>query len=294
MTVYDLHKGSEIDVIEPPLSVALGNFDGLHPGHLSLIEKAKCSSYKCCVFTFSENPFGAKRLMTTEAKKRILAELGVDYLAVFDFDDIKDMSWQDFADEVLTGRLNCRNAVCGFNFRFGKNAEGTGALLKQYLSEKGISCHICDSVLYRGEPISSSRIRNLLSDGKIEEANELLGREYSIDIHVVHGNGIGRHLGYPTVNQRYDDRDIKLPFGVYICRCNGRPAVTNFGVRPTVTSEAVPYYETFILNYSADLYGVELKIEFLSMLRSEKRFSDYEELSGQIALDVKQTEEYFG
>lgn len=293
MTVYDLKTGSEISRIELPVSVVLGNFDGLHIGHAALIRQAKCSDNKCCVFTFRENPFGSPRIMGIAAKLRTLCDIGADYAAVYDFDEVRDIDWQDFIDGILIDTLKCERAVCGFNFRFGKGAEGTSEKLSAYLSAKGRECIIVRPVTLDGDTVSSSRIRTLLAEGDIASANRLLGRPYSVDYRVVHGNGIGRSLGFPTINQAYDPKGIKLPYGVYICSCMGYPAITNFGVRPTVTDKNEPFYETFIIGYDGDLYGKDITVDFHLMLRPEKKFSAFDELSRQIALDVEKAKEFF-
>ncbi len=293
MTVYDLRAGSEIEKIDLPVSVVLGNFDGLHIGHKELIRQAKCSDTKCCVFTFRENPFGSPRIIGIEKKLELLKAMGVDYACVYDFREIKDMSYVSFIDTVLIETLSCVRAVCGFNFRFGKGAEGDCHKLKAYMESLGREAVICDAVVYEGDTVSSSRIRACLSEGDIPSANAMLGRPYSVDYHVTHGNKIGRSLGFPTINQAYDGVSVKLPYGVYICSCMGRPAITNFGVRPTVTDKNEPFFETFILDYDGDLYGEDIRVEFHLMIRPEKKFSTYEELSRQIAFDVETTKEFF-
>ena len=293
MTVYDLVAGSEIERIDLPVSVALGNFDGLHIGHRELIRQAKCSDTKCCVFTFRENPFGSPRIIGIEKKLELLGCMGVDYACVYEFSEIRDMPYGSFIDDILIGRLSCVRAVCGFNFRFGKGAEGNSQKLREYMESQGRETVICDAVEYEGETVSSSRIRECLTRGDIPTANAMLGRAYSVDYHVSHGNKIGRSLGFPTINQAYDGVSVRLPYGVYICSCLGRPAITNFGVRPTVTDESKPVFETFILDYEGDLYGEDISVELHRMIRPEKRFSTCEELSAQIALDVEKTKEYF-
>ena len=293
MTVYDLRAGSEIEKIDLPVSVVLGNFDGLHIGHKELIRQAKCSDTKCYVFTFRENPFGSPRIIGIEKKLELIKAMGVDYACVYDFREIKDMSYVSFIDTVLIEKLSCVRAVCGFNFRFGKGAEGDCHKLKAYMESLGREAVICDAVVYEGDTVSSSRIRACLSEGDIPSANAMLGRPYSVDYHVTHGNKIGRSLGFPTINQAYDGVSVKLPYGVYICSCMGRPAITNFGVRPTVTDKNEPFFETFILDYDGDLYGEDIRVEFHLMIRPEKKFSTYEELSRQIAFDVETTKEFF-
>ncbi len=293
MTVYDLKSGSKIEKIELPVSVALGNFDGLHQGHRELIRQAKCSEYKSCVFTFSRNPFNSPYIMDITQKLEVLCELEVDYACVCDFGDIRDMAPKDFVDEILVDFLNCKRAVCGFDFRFGKDAFGDSVFLKEYLNSISRECVVVDPVLCNGNTVSSSTIRELLSKGKIIEANALLSRPYAVNYHVTHGNGIGVTLGFPTINQPYDEGRVKLPYGVYICRCMGYCAVTNFGIKPTVTDKSIPVFETYIIGYKGDLYGENINVEFYKMIRPEKKFSTFDELSKQIALDVKKAEEYF-
>lgn len=293
MTVYDLRAGSEIDRIDLPVSVALGNFDGLHIGHRELVRQAKCSDNKSCVFTFSQNPFGSPRIIGIEKKLELLGEMGIDYACIYDFSEIRDIPYESFIEDILIGILNCVRAVCGFNFRFGRGAVGDSQKLRAYMEASGREAVICDAVTYDGEAVSSSRIRDCLSIGDIPTANAMLGRAYSVDYHVSHGNKIGRILGFPTINQAFDGVSVKLPYGVYICSCLGHGAVTNFGVKPTVTDKNEPVFETFILDYDGDLYGEDIRVDFHRMIRPEKKFSTYEELSCQIALDVEKTKEYF-
>ncbi|MBE6573148.1 MAG: riboflavin biosynthesis protein RibF [Ruminococcaceae bacterium] len=293
MILYDLKKGCEIKKIEHPLSLALGCFDGLHLGHAELIDTARRAGAYSGIFTFSSNPFGALHIMTLSDKLARLREMGVDYCAVCDFDEIRDMSAEDFVSEILIERLNVVHAVCGFNFRFGVKAHGDAVFLSDMMKASGRDCTIIDARTHGSQVISSSRIRNLLSNGEMEKAAELLGRNYSLIYNVSHGNGIGNILGFPTINTDYKKDMQPIAQGVYICRCLGRPAVTNFGVRPTVTVEDKKVYETFILDFEGDLYGENVQVEFLSMLRPEKKFESAEALCEQIARDVEATRNYF-
>ncbi|MBR5514722.1 MAG: riboflavin biosynthesis protein RibF [Clostridia bacterium] len=293
MTLYDLNKGSEIKSIDLPLSLVLGNFDGLHLGHAELLKTAKKTGNKVCVFTFTQNPFCVPSIISFEEKLRLLKEMGADYCAAFDFEKIKSLPWQTFVDTVLIETLPVKTAVCGFNFRFGANAEGDCEKLKDYLTAKGLDCIIAPAFLHNGDVVSSSRIRNLLSLGKVEEAAVLLGRNYTMEYKVCHGNRIGTKLGFPTINFSAPKDRVMLAKGVYTCRCMGLPAVTNFGVRPTVTTDTEPVYETFILDYNSDLYEKTVKVEFLRMQRAEMKFDSEQALREKIAEDVESAREYF-
>lgn len=293
MTLYDLKKGCETDRIEHPLSVALGCFDGLHLGHAELISAARGEGHRVGVFTFVSNPFGGLHIITLEEKLRLLGEMGVDYCAVCEFDEIRELMPESFVQKILIDKLNAVTAVCGFNFRFGKGASGDSGFLRSYMSSQGRRCIVVDPFNIDGSTVSSSRIRLLLADGNMEEAARLLGRSYSLVYNVTHGNGIGNILGFPTINQKYNDTMQPIAMGVYICSCMGHPAVTNFGVRPTITEDTAPVYETFILDYNGDLYEQSVRVEFLKMLRPEMKFSSPEKLIDQIKRDVEETRRYF-
>ena len=293
MTLYDLKRGCETDEVKHPLSVALGCFDGLHRGHAELICAAKREGNRVGVFTFSRNPFCVPHIITLEEKLRLLGDMGVDYCAVYDFDELKELSAEKFVRSILIDKLNAVTAVCGFNFRFGKDASGDSEFLRSYMASRNRKCIVIDSVNMGDETVSSSRIRTLLAKGDMEEAAGLLGRSYSLVYNVTHGNGIGNVLGFPTINQGYNDSMQTIAMGVYICRCMGRPAVTNFGIRPTVTEDTAPVYETFILDYEGDLYDQSIRVEFLKMLRPEMKFSSPDMLVEQIKRDVEATRKYF-
>lgn len=293
MTLYDLKKGSEIESIDLPLSLVLGTFDGIHLGHTELIGSAKAKKDPICVFTFSENPFSVPYIITLEEKLSILAQEDVDYCAVYDFDEIRNMPWQSFVRDILVDKLNVKTAVCGFNFRFGAKAEGTAEKLKETLETYGAQTLIIPPFTQNGEVVSSSRIRALLIEGKVDEAALLLGRNYSLVYNVCHGNGIGTGFGFPTINTPYSEGSVPLAAGVYICSCMGHPAVTNFGVRPTVTNENIPVFETFILDYNKDLYEQRVRVEFLKMLRPEYKFDSRQALVEQISRDVEAVRNYF-
>ena len=293
MTLYDIKKGREIESIDLPLSLALGTFDGVHLGHAKLINTAKKQGDAVCVFTFSKNPFSVPQIVSFEDKLRLLGEAGADYCAYCSFEDIKELPWQNFIEDIIIKKLNVKTAVCGFNFKFGKDALGTALRLKEEMEMRNRNAIILEPFELSGEIVSSSRIRMLLAEGNVQKASQLLGRPYSMIYKVCRGNGIGNTIGFPTINTAALNNSVDLAHGVYISRCLGRPAVTNFGVRPTVTDQKIPVYETFILDYESNLYEKEIRVEFLKMLRPEYDFGSKEALAEQITRDVEVTREYF-
>ncbi|MBE6686042.1 MAG: bifunctional riboflavin kinase/FAD synthetase [Ruminococcaceae bacterium] len=293
MILYDLKRGREIEKIDLPLSVVLGCFDGLHLGHCELIGTARSKKDPVCAFTFSKNPFGAPYITTAAEKRELLFEAGVDYCAMFDFEEIRDLPWDSFIRDILIGTLDLKTAVCGFNFRFGKNAEGNTDNLSRLLASAGRECIIVPPFSLGGETVSSSRIRGLIGEGDLEKAALLLGRSYFVSGKVCRGNGIGSGLGFPTVNIAHEEGRVMPEKGVYVSRCMGHAAITNFGTRPTVTDKNELFYETFIFDYNEDLYGRNVKVELLRMLRPEKRFDSKKELTEQITRDVESAKEYF-
>ncbi len=293
MKLYSLETLSQTELGDKPTVVVLGTFDGVHLGHRKLIERAKAQDAHICIFTFAQNPFGTPALVSLEEKLKLFYEAGAEYAYVAEFDEVRELDWQDFAKELLIKKLNCRCCVCGFNFRFGKKAEGTAAALKEFMEQRGLCCFVEDAFCIDGEPVSSSRIRALLQKGDAEGAARLLGRNYTLEYHVTHGNGIGKSLGFPTLNQPLKPGMIACAGGVYISRCLGMPAVTNIGVRPTVTDESQIVHETFIIDYEGDLYGRDIKVELISKIRDEIKFPSFEALSKQIEADVEKTKKYF-
>ena len=287
--IVDLLQGAPVLEPEAPLSLAMGNFDGVHLGHRALIAEACAmagSELLPAVWTFDRNPSGAPEISPPDEKARLCATLGVRYLIRCPFDGVRDTDAVDFVRELLIKRLGVRAAVCGFNHRFGKNGAGTPDLLCRVMGEAGGVCRVVGAVEYQGQPISSSRIRAALAGGDIRSANAMLGRRFSLRGEVVHGNEIGRTMGFPTVNMPVFAGCAELLSGVYVTRCLGLPAVSNVGRRPTVTDSQKIVCETHIIGYEGDLYGQTLEVEFLSRIRPEIKFSSIEALSDQLKSDV--------
>lgn len=308
MLVIDLKTGlsAKLDN-DMSLSCAVGNFDGVHKGHMALLQKAaeKNGCTHSAVWTFASHPrvcmgdenFSA--LTTTEQKLALFADAGIELAILEDFPAVKDMSPEDFAVKLLYGRCCVRTAVCGYNFRFGKNAAGTPALLSKEFSRLGADVITVDAVkTAEGEIISSSTIRTLIEGGNIEKANEMLGREFAVSLPVSEGHKLGRTLGLPTINQVFPFGCVIPRHGVYAAKCNikGKEyiAVANVGVRPTVTENTENINcETHIIGFSGDLYGELVSVRLYRFLRDEKKFPSVAELKSAITADILKTGELF-
>ena len=232
-------------------------------------------------------------LTTLEQKLKYFADEGMDFAYVADFEDLKDLSPEEFINDILKSQCACNGAVCGYNYRFGKGGKGTPALLQSLLGDAYVS--IKSAVMYDGAAVSSTRIRTLLRQGNVKEANALLTTPFSIKAPVEHGKGLGRHLGAPTFNQK-PPKDMLIPAcGVYLTRCfvDGKRyfGLTNIGTHPTVDTNAALNFETHILEFDGDLYQKELTVEFLDYIRPELRFNSADELQKQIQQDINAVKE---
>lgn len=300
MTVINLKNGNEIKITDGmTLSCALGNFDGVHRGHTALLKKAteKGTCTHSAVWTFRRHPrlcsgdesFSA--LTTTEQRLSLFADAGIDLAVLCDFPDVKDVSPEDFALRILYNECHVRRAVCGYNFRYGKNASGTPTALSEELKALGAEEITVDAVKsVDGAVISSSAIRRFLEEGDIERANDFLGREFCISLPVSEGQRLGRTLGLPTVNQVFPPHLVIPRHGVYAAKCtvDGKEykAIANIGVRPTVISHAENVNcETHIIGFSGDLYGKTVPVRLCRFLRDEKKFSSVDELKSAILAD---------
>lgn len=283
--------------------VALGNFDGLHKGHkkviLSAIEEAEKRNLKAVVLLFNEHPFKTlgypipKSIMTKENQIKMINEMGAEVYMV-KFAEIRNMSCDEFALKVLVDRLNAQAVCCGFNYHFGKGRSGDAAELNRICSRFDIDVFVAEHVDYKGEPISSTRIREQVEKGNMRDANAMLGEAFWYDFEVVGGDRIGRKLGAPTINQRFDENFLVPLKGVYASKTHIGdeiyPSVTNVGVRPTLNGTELRS-ETYIIGYKGDLYGQKIKVALEQYIRSEKKFASLEELKNQIKTDSKRTGE---
>ena len=273
--------------------LALGFFDGVHIAHRDLIQAAREiadeRSLRLGVLTFGgEIKSGAKRIYESDEKTEIFESLGADFTVIYDFSCIKDMTAEEFVKKILVDELHCEVAVAGYNFRFGKGALGDAEALVRLMREWGGEAIIREEITDGSLPVSSTRIRDLLAKGEMREAARLLGLPYYIKGRVEHGNSTGRTLGFPTVNMAmYADR-VPLRHGVYgsVTRIDGvlHASLTNIGTCPTF-SEREAHAETYILDFSGDLYGKDIRVYLIDFMREEIAFSSPKELQMQINID---------
>ena len=268
-------------------AVALGTFDGVHKGHQAVLNLP--GDCRKIAVTFMSPPKCGELIMSNEDKCRILKEIGIDEIFTLDFNEVKDISPIDFLDMVCK-KYHPAVFSCGFNNRFGKGAQGDTVLLNSYCEKHGIEFMCAKPVMQNGEVISSTLLRQLLKNGEINKANGLLYEPFSFENEVIEGDHRGRTIGYPTVNQRYPESFVKLKFGVYKTKIiiDGIEyfGITDIGIRPTFATDYV-ISETFIKNFSGNLYGKKIRTVPLEFLREEKKFDSLEELKKQIAEDLK-------
>lgn len=274
--------------------IALGTFDGLHIGHKAVITSEKTEYERKIALMFKEHPQVALRgshpgrLLTPQKERAILEKWGVE-AEYIDFNEISSLSPQEFVDEILIKKFNARALACGFNYRFGKGAQGDVSALRVLCAEREIKLTVVDEVDYMGSPVSSTRIRQAVSQGNMADARAMLGRYYSYDFEVRHGDERGRILGSPTINQFFMKDFCVAEFGVYasctLVDGEKYPSVTNIGVRPTIEGVSEKRSETNIIGFEGDLYGKHPEVFVIEKIRGELKFSSLDELSAQIAKD---------
>ena len=289
--------------------IALGFFDGVHLGHGALLrrvaERSKELDALPCAFTFNQSPAAALTgqvvplLTGVDDRTQLMRELyGIREVVVAPFEVMRQMDWQDFVEQYLQKELGAVNVVAGHDFHFGYRGEGSPQRLADKCARLGLGCDVIPKVELDGVTISSTHIRTLVEAGELEQATRFLGHPHMLSGTVVHGNEIGRTLGSPTANLPVPQGVIAPGFGVYATRVvlpdGARPAVTNVGVRPTVSSagQAV-IVEPWILDYRGDLYGRDIRVEFHARLRPERKFPSLQALRDAIGENAAQTRAYF-
>jgi len=291
-----------------PSAVVIGNVDGVHVGHQALIERAavcaRQSDARLTVLTFEPYPReflvptqAPARLMRLREKYEAIKALGVECLLVARFDGaLQALSPQAFVDEVLVRRLKARAVVIGEGFRFGAKQSGHVEHLALAGQASGFEVHVMPSVLLGGERVSSTRIRAALVAGDFALTTRLLGRAFALSGRVIGGERLGRTLGYPTANMRLYRQ--KLPLGgIFAVRVQGvagrpnAPGVASLGTRPTVGGGLEPLLEVHLFDYSGDLYGQRLHVEFVAKLREEAKFPTLDAMIEQMHVDAARARE---
>ena len=299
-----------LQTIPQPLSrstVAIGSFDGVHLGHQALIQKAVEDADRngrdTVVFTFDRHPAellrpeNAPELITTSAQRiALIQEMGVDIMVIAAFDmELANTDRDTFLSKILKGLLGAEAIVEGNDFCFGKNRAGDVNYLRSMESGYNFELHALDPVMVEGAPASSSRIRGLIRTAQFKEAEMVLGHGYFLEGVVVHGQHLGRVLGFPTINLELFERQVVPKDGIYavlVTLQDGRivQGACSIGNRPTVES-AGRSVETNLLEFNEDLYGQKVSIRFISFLRSEIKFNNLDDLVDQMKIDVKNVRE---
>lgn len=288
--------------------VAIGNFDGVHRGHQSVLDRAleiaNENNVPALVMTFEPHPRAVFtpenapfRISPAPLKAVLLEKLGFNAVIEQAFDkNFASNSAQDFINNILVKQFGVSHVVTGFDFHFGKGREGGPAFLMAAGEERGFGVTLVDA--FRDENadvISSSRIRQLLIDGELGEANALLGYRFTVEGEIVKGRQLGRELGYPTANMVLHQENGLKP-GIYAVKFrdgegNLRDGVASFGVRPTVEDDGAPILETFVFDFTGDLYGQNCQVHLVSYLREEQKFDDLDSLVVQMKLDDAEARE---
>ena len=290
-------------------AVALGFFDGVHRGHGALLRRVgEVSAQKGLVpsaFTFDAHPSSritgaVTPLLSSPADRADLMRrlYGIQDVIVAHFDSMMRMDWRDFVTEYLVKEHGAAHVVAGHDFHFGYKGEGNPQRLQDLCRELGIGCDIIPKVELEGITVSSTYIRTLIAQGEMERAMEFLGHPHILTDRVGHGKRLGSTLGFPTVNLHFPEGVLVPAHGVYVTRVRfqdgtSRPAVTNIGVRPTVDDGDRVNVEGYILDFSGDLYGQVIRMEFYKKLRGERKFPSLEALRDEIMQNAQETWDYF-
>ena len=290
--------------------IALGFFDGVHIGHGALLrrvaERAEALGAIPAALTFDQHPrdliLGRQVPLINIPRDRAWImehQYGIAQLTVLPFDQaMMELPWQEFVTQVLVERFQAAWVVAGHDYRFGHRGEGDALRLSQLCAQLGVGCDIIERVELDGRTVSSTHIRTLLEQGEMEQARRFLGHPHILSGPVVHGNQLGRTIGIPTANLVIPPQVLTPAVGVYATRValpdgTSRLAVTNVGTRPTVEAHGRVTVEPWILDFSGDLYGQEIRVEFYTRLRGERRFDGLEALREEILRNAQQTRRYF-
>lgn len=298
----------EIDVLESSTSVALGTFDGLHIGHMEVLgemkKTAESRGLKTFVYTFSNHPREIltpnnvpPKIMDVDEKTQIFTRFGLDYLALIKFDESQlKIEPEDFIKDVLIGKLHMKHLTVGYDYRFGRKARGDINMLIEFSKLYDYTYEIVEPIMKNEIRISSTLIRELLTEGKIEEANFFLGRKHFVKGTVVEGKKLGKTIGVPTANLRIKENISTIKSGVYITETIYKgtqyQSVTNVGYNPTFQQVGLNM-ETYIFDFDQVLYGEVIEVHFIKRLRDELKFNSVDELVEKMEEDLNNASEYF-
>ena len=289
--------------------LTIGNFDGVHRGHQALLAKltakSQATGLPSAVLTFEPHPreyftHENRPIRLTSLREKILriAGQGVDRLYIGRFNArFAALTAEQFIEDILIRGLCARHLMIGDDFRFGKGRQGDFAMLEAAGQSVGFSVEAMHTLVHEGERVSSSAVRAALAEGDMPHAARLLGRPYSISGRVMHGDKIGRSIGFPTANIQLKHRSPPL-MGIYTVSVEGLadkpwPGVASVGVRPTINDAGRPTLEVHLFDWTAECYGAHLKVNFLAKQRDEERYDTLDALTAQIARDADQARAYF-
>lgn len=309
--VHDPETGKPVFLASEPSSVTIGSFDGIHVGHRkiidTMIDRARQHGLRSVVVTFDPHPrlvldnrseCPVKLLTTLDEKIAQFGTMPIDLLVVIRFDrEFARKSSDSFIREILVKLLGARQVIVGYDHGFGSDRSGSGQTLHSLGEECGFTVDVVGEVIIDGKPVSSTRIRQLLAEARMKEANVCLGSPYTISGTVIEGRKLGRSIGFPTANLELPERCKLLPaMGVYAAgvTIGGTefPVMMNIGSRPTVSGDGGITVEAHILGFAGELYGRFLQLRLYDFIRPERRFGSIEELRMQLELDKKQMSLY--
>ena len=290
--------------------IALGFFDGVHLGHAALLRltrrRADELGIPAAVLTFDTHPDTlvyhqpVPLINTLEDRKYLMEEkFSMDEVILAHFNRaMMEMPWEAFVEDYLLGELGAKHVVCGHDFSFGYRGQGTPDKLRRLCAQRGVGVNVVDKVSLGGITVSSTHIRQLIRQGDMEAAAQMLGHRHFLSGEVLHGKELGRRLGFPTANLALPEGLIAPAYGVYATLVtlpdgSANPAVTNVGVRPTVHDQLGRLVEAWILDCTAELYGETIRVEFFTRLRGEKKFDSLEALREEVLRNADETRAFF-
>lgn len=281
-------------IYDKPSVIAIGKFDGLHLGHIKLInealEIANSNNYSLIVLSINNND---SVILTDEEKIDFLSKFNIDLLILSPLNNgLKNISKEDFLKNILLRNLNMKSIVIGKDFLFGQNASGDYSYLIDN-ENLGYKTHIVDYKLYDNNKISSSIIRDNIINGNIKLANKMLGYNFYYSGSIVGGNQIGTKIGYPTINIFPNKNKILPPYGVYVGYINGHKGILNIGIKPTINDNNSPNIEFHILDNDRNFDHYNIKIELLDFVRKEIKFDSLDDLQNQISIDIDKVKSFW-